>query len=163
MPTIYGTVDLLEIARDSLVTHLTALATAMTSGSISPKFEAVYEDHWSTVAMTFPCVSVGIEESLNPFVGQSSGTHRSDFNMRCTLRVMIGRSNAFRDEVKLMRLFQSTINYLEERRKIYESGSDKILCVGAMEARPLREFDDTRCLGGELVLMLRGTGTFTRA
>lgn len=165
MPSIYGTVDLIAAVRSQLSTHLNALKTAMTAGSISPAFALVMNDHWSTVALAsqFPAVSIGIEQIENPFVGASSGTHRSDFIVRCVLRILIGRPNIFMDEVKYNQLTQSVINYLEERRKIYESGTDRILWVGAAESRPLRVFDDTRTMGGELVLMLRATGTFTRA
>lgn len=163
MPTIYGTVDLIALVRSSMSTHLNALKTAMTSGSIVPAFAAVYDDRWGTLALVFPSAAIGVDQVQNPYVGSSTGTHRSDFNIQVTLRIMIGNSNAFKDEAKLDQLTQSVLNYLEERRKIYESGTDVIYWVGACEARPVTDFADTRTIGRELVLMMRGTGSFTRA
>lgn len=164
MPTIYGTVDLLALVRSTLSTHLNALKTAMTSGAISPKFEAVYDDHWGTLGLVFPSVSIGVDLTQVPYVGSSSGTHRTDWNVQVGLRIMIGNTNIFRDEVKIHRLAQSVINYLEERRILYDSASpaERVVWTGASELRPIRVFEDTRTIGAELILMCRAHSTYTR-
>lgn len=154
MPTIYGTQDPLEDIRSVVVAEMTALIAQMVTDGTDPAVGAAYSTHWATANLTFPSVSVGIiaAELKFPSLQSSPRGPLVDTHATVEIRVMIGRTNEYMDEIKIMRLCQSVVNWLQEHRT---TQTDDVRLWDPMQVEGPQTFSDTDTIGGLVRLVMR--------
>lgn len=155
MPTIYGTQDALEDIRSTISGEMDDLIAAMSSGSVSPALIAVYDNHWGTAALTFPSVSIGLEEVI---LQHPSGSATqpvgplTDLHATVALRVMIGNRNVYHDEEKVMQLSQSIVNWMQAHRSTM---ANDVRLWEPMQIEGIQDFTDTDTVGGVVRFRVR--------
>jgi hypothetical protein len=158
MPTIYGQNTSFDTARTVVKNALDALKAAMISGSVTPRFDAVYNTHWTEPAVDFPAVSI----SIDPIDAIPLG-NRVEFMYRVKLRILTGDANSFKDEVTFLQLANSVLNWFFEHISTLGSGFvvKKDAGVGA-KVTPNLVFDDVRAIGGTVEFTIFGIEVYTQ-
>ena len=151
MATYYGDNNHLEDIRTKMVAQVTALIAQMDTDSTDPEIDYVYSTHHGTLALQFNSVSVGVagvDQSLIAVQSSPSGPVL-DALYQIELRVMIGNLNVYHDEIKVGRLCQSLLNWMQENRNL----GDQWHIHGESRAELDAVFDDTHTIGGLVTLV----------
>lgn len=161
MATIYGTRDVLEGIRTLIVAELSALKTYMASNAIDPAIASVHSVHHGDPALTFPAVSAGLTVSDHdlPAAQTASGGPVIVDMVTAEIRIMIGNRNAYMDEIKIARLMQSVMNWMQEQRAL----SSDYRIWNTMRTENAVRFEDTDTIGGVVTMMIHGAGDYTAA
>lgn len=153
MPTQYGSFTPFESARTLVAAELTLLAANMVTNSISPAIASIHSTHLGDPALTFNAVSVGepsYEDEFPALAAATDGPYITSYVM-LEIRVMIGNRNAYMDEIKIGRLLNSIMNWLQENRDL--DANNRIW--NTMRATIGDRFEDTDTIGGTLQFVVR--------
>jgi hypothetical protein len=165
MSTVYGTNSDFDVARTVVASQLTALQNAMILAGTDPRINsaaaAIYSTHLGDPALVFNSVSIGIPTIDMAFPAMKSSPAGAVINMlfHVDLRVMIGNSNAYNDEVKTLQICNSIVNWLETHRNM---GSNFVLWETQGVESGVR-FEDTDTVGGLIKFTMRITEAYVAA
>jgi len=144
MGYVYGSSDVFDDTRDSLVSLMNTLTTTM-SGSTTPHLETVQDSHNAVIA-SFNTASVD-------FIGYDSFPSGLDagiiteYDMSWSVRVHTGYIGSAIDTQKITRLMDSVKNYLNTNKMIAQSSNHRIIAV---TGGSIGEFTESYTVGGEL-------------
>lgn len=161
MATQYGTFTSFETARTLIVTELNALKANMVTNSIVPAISSVHSTHHADPALTFNAVSVGQPSAEDEFPALKSDPGGPYITSLVTVevRVMIGNRNDYMDEIKIGRLLNSIMNWLQENRAM--DASNRVW--DTMRTTIGDAFDDTDTIGGTLQFLVRSCHSYMAA
>lgn len=166
MAVSYGPNTYWDQLRSAIVTELTALKTNIDTNGHSPAIAAVYNSHLGTADWSFNAVSVGISavDMEYPFEKGDPKGPIIDYIFRVDIRVMIGYENVYHDEIKVLRLCQSVVNWLSENYHpdgLANSDAFQITEPGRVTTR--MDFEDTETIGGLVEFTVRARVAYTAA
>jgi len=161
MPTVYGSDDAYALARADVASEITDLIAAMVTAGTDPRFAAVYAGHTSTAPMSFPCATVGIAGGLHkmPALHSSPAGPATRTIIGIEIRVLLGYAPTYFDDLKIGRLFNSTLNWLNEHRTL-DNGE---VVTDDITTAMTGFFDDTDTIGGIIRLDVMMHQAFTAA
>ena len=163
MAVSYGTNVYFDGVRTAVATELAALIAQMTTDATSPTFAAAYSHH-DTVPMSFNAVSIGIEavdiETPGQYATGAGAVVEYLFNV--DLRVMVGYRHVYPNEVAVMQLCQSIVNWFEVHRGSIGSAPYRLHGNPRVAGTRL-VFEDTDTRGGLIEMQISAFEGYTAA